>query len=51
MATRIIEESEDGLGAAAEIVVALVYLVIVVPVLFVVDLIRSRRRPRGRHRA
>lgn len=50
MAVRIIEESENGLGAAFDIITALVYLVLVVPILFVVDLIRGRRHS-GRHRA
>jgi len=48
---RMIEESEDGLRAIFEIFAALFYLILVVPIMLVVDLIRLRRRRRGRHRA
>lgn len=52
MTQRYIEESEDGFGAAVEIISALVYLVLIIPILFIVDLIRNRRtKRRGRHRA
>lgn len=46
---RVIEESESGLVLIVEILIALVVIFIVTPVMFIVDLVRSRRR-RGRHR-
>lgn len=52
MAQRFIEENEDGFAIFFGIIGMLIYLIVIVPVLLVVDLIRSRRRRRtGRHRA